>query len=145
MGLWPNLQAIKEWTHEAWIPLLKNNVLVFILGNGFFFSLFAIMGDRDSIFLFGHFFMGSKGLFVTPLIMDFNPTMEISKGPVWVRLSHFSFALWDNNILKLIRDKLNRYIEHIEIKASIISCARICVAIDLKKCLWEAIQLNVVG
>ena len=125
MGLWPNLQAILNWAREVLKPPINNEVSIFVLGNGFFLTLFANFEDRDYVFKSGPSFMGSKGLFLAPWTLDFNPTREISKVLVWVRLPHFPFVLWDNEILKLIGDKLGRYIEHAEIKEGILSCARI--------------------
>ena len=106
MGLWPNLQAIIDWACEVWKPLINNKVSVFVLSNGFFLTLFASLKDRDSIFKLGHFFMGSKGLFLAPQTLDFNPIMEMLEVPVLVKLSHFPFFLWHNDNLKLIGNKL---------------------------------------
>ena len=89
--------------------------------------------------------MGSKGLVFAPWTLEFDPKMEILVAPIWVRMLHFPFVLWDETNLKLIRDNLRHFIEHNEMKLGHISFARICVNIDMKKGLLKAIQLNMGG
>ena len=88
--------------------------------------------------------MGSKSLFLAPFTLDFKSTMEILKVPIWIKLLHFPLVLWDTNIFNVIGDKLCHYTKHAKIKVGIISCARICVVVDLKKGPSKAIELNVV-
>jgi hypothetical protein len=89
--------------------------------------------------------MGSKGLFLSPWTLDFNPNMEISYAPVWIRLSHLPLIFWGEDNFKAIGNKLGRFITHSEPKGNIYTCARICVDMDFSKGLPEAIQLNLDG
>lgn len=81
----------------------------------------------------------------TPWTLDFDPETEITKALIWVRLTHLPFFIWEESIFKFIGDKLGRYIDHVEPKGGIFTCARICIEIDLKKGLPKAIQVNVAG
>jgi hypothetical protein len=65
--------------------------------------------------------------------------MEIYVAHVWVRLSHLPIIFWDESTLKDIGDKTGRYIDRVEPKINICSCARICVKINLEKGLLEAV------
>ena len=89
--------------------------------------------------------MGFKGMFLSPYTLYFKSIMEIQRFFIWDKLLHFPFILWDNNIFKLIGEKLNGYIEHGEIKVGIISSGKNCVVVDLKKGPSKSIQLSVEG
>jgi hypothetical protein len=68
--------------------MFKVKYLVFIVARGFFLFLFSSKEERDLIFRLGPYFMGSKGMFLSHWTLDFDPDMEISVAPVWVRLPH---------------------------------------------------------
>jgi hypothetical protein len=89
--------------------------------------------------------MGSRGLFLSHWTLTFNPDMEISTTPVWIRLPCLPLLFWGEDCFKSIGNKLGRYITHPAPKGNIFTCARICVDMDFAKGLPEAIQLNLEG
>jgi hypothetical protein len=81
-------------------------------------------------------------LFLAPWTLDFNPGAEITAAPVWVRLPHLPLHLWGKSSLKDIGNKLGRFLDSVEPKGGQITCARICVEVNLEKGLPEAIKLS---
>jgi len=63
----------------------------------------------------------------------------------WIILPHIPIIFWDEDSLKIIRDKLGHYIDQAEPKGNIYSFTKICVEIDFEKCPSERIQLNLEG
>jgi hypothetical protein len=61
---------------------------------------------------------------------------------VWVRLPHFPFHCWGDEVLKSIGDTLGKFIKRAEPKSIMYSCARIYVEVDVEKGISEAIKLN---
>jgi hypothetical protein len=114
---------------------------LFAVGEGFFIFSFSSKEDRDLVFRSGPYFMGSRGLFLAPWTLDFNPETEITAGPVWVRLPHLPLHLWGPGSLEDIGNKLGRFLDSAELKGDQFTCARICVEVNLEKGLMEAIKL----
>jgi len=141
-GLWPSPKAVTIWMNECWKHLVKGKVDLCAAGRGFFAFTFSRKEDRDLVFRSGPYFMGSRGLFLAPWTLDFNPEAEITAAPVWVRLPHLPLHLWGKNSLKDIGNKLGRFLESTEPKGNIFHCARICVEVNLEKGLPEAIKLT---
>ena len=86
--------------------------------------------------------MGSRGLFLAPWTIDFNPGDEITAAPVWVRMPNLPLPLWEKPSLEEIGNKLGRFLDSAETKGAQFTCARICVEVNLEKGLPEAIKLT---
>ena len=86
--------------------------------------------------------MGSRGLFLAPWSLDFNPEAEITAAPVWVRLPHLPLHLWGKSSLADIGNKLGRFLDSAEPKGDQYTYARICVEVNLEKGLSEALHLT---
>ena len=64
----------------------------------------------------------------------FDPENDIpSAVPVWIRLPHFPFHYWGDEVLKIIWDTLEKFIDREEPKSSMYSCDRIYVEVDVEK------------
>ena len=72
--------------------------------------LFSNKEGRDLIFRSGPYFMGSKGMYLAPWYLDFNPEDEMTPTPVWVRLPHFPLIFWDEGSFRDIGNTVGRYI-----------------------------------
>jgi hypothetical protein len=141
-GLWPSPKTVEAWMDDRWKSLIKGNVSLFAVGRGFFVFSFLSKEDCDLVFRSGPYFMGSRGLFLAPWTLDFNPEAEITAAPVWVRLPHLPLHLWGTNSLEDIGNKLGRFLDRAEPKGDQFTCARICVEVNLEKGLLEAIKLS---
>jgi len=141
-GLWPSPKAVEIWIAEHWNPLLSGQVSLFAAGRGFFVFLFSNKAERDLVFRSGPFFMGSRGLFLAPWSLGFNPEAEITAAPVWVRLPNLPLHLWGKSTLIDIANKLGRYLDTAKPKGGQYRCARICVEVNLEKGLPEALKLT---
>jgi hypothetical protein len=141
-GLWPSPKTVEAWIDERWKPLIQGRVTRCAVGRGFFVFSFSRKEDRDLVFRSGPYFMGSRGLFLAPWTLDFNPGAEITAAPVWVRLPHLPMHLWGKSSLEDIGNKLGRFLDSVEPKGEQFTCARICVEVNLEKGLPEAIKLS---
>jgi hypothetical protein len=141
-GLWPSPKTVEAWINERWKPLIQERVTLSAVGRGFFVFSFSRTEDRDLVFRSGPYFMGSRGLFLAPWTLDFNPGAEITAAPVWVRLPHLPIHLWGKSSLEDIGNKLGRFLDSVEPKGGQFTCARICVEVNLEKGLPEAIKLS---
>jgi hypothetical protein len=140
--LWPSPKTVEAWIKERWMSIIQESVTLWAAGRGFFIFSFSRTEDRDLVFRSGPYFMGSRGLFLAPWTLDFNPGAEITAAPVWVRLPHLPLHLWGKSSLKDIGNKLGRFLDSVEPKGGQITCARICVEVNLEKGLPEAIKLS---
>lgn len=141
-GLWPSPKALEAWMLESWKTLKIGPVTKYAVGRGFFVLSFSKKTDRDLVFRYGPYFMGSRGLFLAPWTIDFNPEDEITAAPIWVRLPHLPLHLWEPSTLEDIGNKLGRFLDSAEPKGDQFTCARICVEVNLEKGLPEAIKLT---
>jgi hypothetical protein len=55
--------------------------------------------------------MGSRGMYLSPWTLDFNPDQEITAAPIWVRLPLLPLIFWDDSSLRAIGNKLGHYID----------------------------------
>ena len=76
-------------------------------------------------------------MFLTHLTLGFDPDMEISVAPEWVKLPYLTITFWDESFLKDIRNKQGHFIDWAEPKGGNYSYARMCVEIDLEKGLLK--------
>lgn len=60
-----------------------------------------------------------------------------------MKLPHLSLVLWDDPTSKLIEDKLESYIDHVEDDSGDFSCSKVYINLEIKKGLPAAIQLKV--
>ena len=141
--LWPSPKAVGQWISEHWSSLAPSHISLCAAGRGYFVFTFENKEERDLIFKSRPYFMGSRGLFLAPWSLDFNPKAEITAAPVWVRLPHLPLHLWGKSSLADIGNKLGRFLDSAEPKGEQYSCARICVEVNLEKGLSEALQLTV--
>jgi hypothetical protein len=141
-GLWPSPKTVEAWMDDRWKSLIKGTTSLFAVGRGFFVFSFLTKEDCDLVFRSGPYFMGSRGLFLAPWTIDFNPEVEITAAPVWVRLPHLPLHLWGTSSLEDIGNKLGRFLDSAEPKGDQYTCARICVEVNLEKGLPEAIKLS---
>jgi hypothetical protein len=141
-GLWPSPKMVEAWMDDSWKSLIKGKASLFAVGRGFFVFSFLSKEDCDLVFRSGPYFMGSRGLFLAPWTLDFNPEAEITAAPVWVRLPHLPLHLWGTSSLEDIGNTLGRFLDRAEPKGDQFTCARICVEVNLEKGLPEAIKLS---
>jgi hypothetical protein len=143
MGLWPSPQQIDLWIERNWHPLVQGRMNHFFCGKGFYIFYFELKSDRDLIFRNDPYFFGPRGLYLNKWMPYFDLENDIpSAVPVWIRLPHFPFHYWGDEVLKSIGDTLGIYIDREEPRSVLYSCARICVEVDLEKGLPEAIKLK---
>ena len=141
-GLWPSPKAIEIWIAEHWNPIVQGQVSLFATGRGYFVFLFLNEEERDLFFQSGPFFMGLRGIFLAPWTLGFNPEAEITTAPIWVRLPHLPLHIWGKISLADISNKLGRYLDSGDPKGGQFTCSRICVEVNLKKGLPEALKLT---
>lgn len=111
-------------------------------GNYFFIFYFEYKEDKDLIFRNGPYFMGPQGLYLNRWSLDFDPNLDIpSVVPVWVKLPHLPFHLWNHDAYKAIRNALGKYMDAVEPKSNF-SYTHMCVEVDLEECLPFEIKLN---
>jgi hypothetical protein len=144
-GLWPSPKSVEAWIEERWRSMIKGSILRSAVGRGYFVFCFSEKEDRDLVFRSGPYFMGSRGLYLAPWTLDFNPGAEITAAPVWVRLPHLPLHLWGESTLEDIGNKLGRFLDSVKPKEEQYTCARICVEVNLEKGLPEAIKLSLGG
>lgn len=88
--------------------------------------------------------MDSRGLYLNHWTPDFDPEMDVpSDVPVWVRLPYIPLHCWGDESIKTIGNTVGSYIDRCEPKDNMHACARICVEVDLRKGLPEAIKIKV--
>jgi hypothetical protein len=141
-GLWPSPKTVEAWIDDCWKSMIQENVSLCVVGRGFFVFSFSRAEDRDLVFRSGPYFMGSRGLFLAPWTLEFNPGAEITATSVWVRLPHLPLHLQGKNSLEDIGNKLGCFLDSVEPKGDQFTCARICVEVNLEKGLPEAIKLS---
>jgi hypothetical protein len=141
-GLWPSPKTVEAWIEERWGPMIQGSILRSAVGRGYYAFSFSEKEDRDLVFRSGPYFMGSRGLFLAPWTLDFNPGVEITAAPVWVRLPHLPLHLWGRSTLEGIGNKLGRFLDNAKPKEEQFTCARICVEVNLEEGLPEAIKLS---
>jgi hypothetical protein len=132
-GLWPSPKTVEAWMDDRWKSLIQGNVSLFAVGRVFFVFSFSSKVDCDLVFRSGPYFMGSRGLFLAPWTLGFNPESEITIAPIWVRLPHLPLHLWGPRSLEDIGNKLGHFLDSAEPKGDHFTCARICVEVNLEK------------
>eukprot|EP00253_Pinus_taeda_P001787 PITA_01787 len=143
MGRWPSTKTTDEWIQRNWRPQLKNSVICYPVGRGFFIFEFTTKEDRDLVFRNGPYFMGNQGLYLNKWTPDFDPSVDVPKEvPVWVRLPNLPIHCWSYQSLQKIGNGLGRFIDKADPKGQY-TCARICVEVDLEVGLPEAIKITV--
>ena len=105
-GSWPSPKAVEAWMEEHWKTLMHGKVSLCVVGRVFFSFSFSRKEDRDLIFRFGPYFMGSRGLFLAPWTLEFNPRAEISAAPIWVRLPHLPLHIWGKALWRTLEIRL---------------------------------------
>jgi hypothetical protein len=127
---------------DLWKSMIQGKFSRYAVGRGYFVFSFSRTEDRDLVFRSGPYFMGSRGLFLAPWTLDFNPRAKITAAPVWVRLPHLPLHLWGKRSLKDIGNKLGHYLDSVVPKGDQFTCARICVEFNLEKGLPKSIKLS---
>jgi hypothetical protein len=84
--------------------------------------------------------MGAHGMYINKWTLEFSPENYIpSVVLVWVRFLFLLLHYWNDENLRNIDNSLGKYIDHDEPREGLQDCARLCVEVDLEKCLPEAI------
>ena len=74
--------------------------------------------------------------------MDFDPNADIpSVVPVWVCLPKLPLPYWGDGCLESIGIFLGKFLDKVSLNIQLLSCARICVEVDLEKGLPKEIIL----
>ena len=90
--------------------------------------------------------MGLRGMYLNKWDLSFDLEKDIPKAvSVWVKLPHLPLHCWNDEDFQAIGNTLGKYIDKLELKSPMFSCARICVEVDLEKGLPEAINLSIDG
>ena len=130
-------KTVEAWTNDRWKPLIQGDVSLLAVGRGFFVFRFSSKEDCDLVFRSGPYFMGSRGMFLAPWTLDFNPGAEITAAPIWVRLSHLPLHLWGIRSLEDIGNKLGRFLDKAEQKGislpALVFVLRLTSRKDLRK------------
>lgn len=143
-GPWLSTRAVQKWVERNWNVIIQGKIANRFYGRGFYTFLFESKEDRNLIFRNGPYFMDSRGLYLNKWSPDFDPEMDIPNAvPVWVRLPHLPLHYWGDESVKAIGNAVGKYIDRYEPKENMHACARICVEVDLRKGLSEAIKINV--
>ena len=143
MGRWPSTKTTNDWIQCNWRPQLKNNVICYAVGRGYFIFEFISKEDRDLVFKNGPYFMGNQGLYLNKWTPDFDPSVDVPKEvPIWVCIPNLSIHCWSFQSLQNIGNGLVRFINKADNKGQY-TCARICVTVDLEVALPEAVKLTV--
>ena len=90
--------------------------------------------------------MGLRGMHLNKWDLSFDPEKEIPKAVlVWAKLPRIPLHYWNDEDFCSIGNTLGKYINKLEPKAPMFSCARICVEVYLEKGLPNAINLSIDG
>ena len=128
------------------MTLISGGLQHYFCRKGFFTFLFENKEDKDLIFRSGHYFVGSRGLYINRWSLSFDPKKDVpSAVPVQVRVRHLPLHCWNDETLQEIRNSLGDYIDKAEPKGPLFSYARICVEVDLDKELLEVVNLHMDG
>jgi hypothetical protein len=89
------------------------------------------------------YFLGARGMYLNNRTPDFSPENDVpSVVPVWVCLSCLPLHCWSDDALRCIGNSIGKYIDWVEPKENIFSCARICVEVDLEKGIPKPCSLH---
>jgi hypothetical protein len=61
---------------------------------------------------------------------------------VWVWFSHLPLHDWNDDAIHYIGNSIGHYIDRVEPKENIFSCARICIEVDLEKGIPKAMVIS---
>ena len=102
--------------------------------------------DIDLIFRNGPYFMGPRGMYLNKWDLSFDHEKDIPKEvPVSIKLPHLPLHCWNDEDFREIGNTLGKYVDKLDPKAPMFSCARICVEVDLEKGLPKAVNLSIDG
>jgi hypothetical protein len=91
--------------------MIKGTVRTFVVDRGYLIFSFINKSKRDLIFHFGPYFMDTRGMFLAPWSLDFNPEDGITTTLVWVRLPFLPLIFWEENYLRDIENKLGKFMD----------------------------------
>ena len=78
--------------------------------------------------------MGPKGLYLNRWSLSFDLEKDVAYVvPVWVCLPHLPLHCWNDETLQAIKNSLGNYIDKVEPKGPLFSCAMIRMEVDLEK------------
>jgi hypothetical protein len=104
------------------------------------------MEDKDLIFHSGPYVLGERGMHLnkwTKWTLDFGPKNDVPYAvPVWVRLPYLPLHCWSDDALHCIGNSNGRYIDQVEPKENIFSCARIYIEVYLEKGILEELIIT---
>ena len=76
-GLCPSLKGVEDWVKPNWIPLVKQGLIIYFMGKGFFVFMFENGEGRSLIFSNGPYFMGPQGIYLNKWSPDFDPAQYV--------------------------------------------------------------------
>jgi hypothetical protein len=139
-------KAMALWLDQNWRKTIKRQLSTAFCGKGFYVFLFENKTNRDLNFRNGLYFMGTRGMYLNKWTPNFSPENDIpSIVPIWVRLPFLPLHSWNDETIKNIGNALGRFIDRVEPRDGLQSCARLCVEVDLEKGLPKEIHLILDG
>ena len=139
-----SLKTVQRWIERNWSDKINGKISILLCGKGYFSFNFESKEDKDLIFRNDPYFMDSRGLYLNKWTPNFDPELDVpSVVPVWVRLPHLPLHCWGDELILAIRNVVGNFIDRSEPKDNMQACDRICVEVDLDKCLPEVIKLKV--
>lgn len=106
---------------------------MFRTGTYFFGSQFKSKEYRGLIFRTGPYFFGSRGMYLTRWMSDFNRSRTSHQQYQHGFTLHIFLFIPGKDSLRSIGNALGRFIEKLELKDGLFTCAGICVEVDLEK------------
>ncbi|XP_030922973.1 uncharacterized protein LOC115949842 [Quercus lobata] len=115
------------------------------LGKDFFLVRFSIKEDLDAVLKNRSWFLGENFLSIRPWEPNFKPaTMMVSSVAVWVRLNELPIEYYDFEALLIIGQAIGNVLRidtHTVIRTRV-RYARLCIQVDIKKPLANAVLVN---
>jgi hypothetical protein len=89
-SMWPSPKVVDTWVVEQWAPKIKwIGICICLWMRVLYLLLFLNKEEWDLIFKYRPYFMGSRGMYLSPWTLDFNPEQEITTAPMsGFRLPH---------------------------------------------------------
>jgi hypothetical protein len=73
IGLWPSQKFVEAWVAKKWPLKINGQTIPFSYGHGYFMFLFLNNEETYVLFIFGSYFMGFRGMYLSPWTFEFKP------------------------------------------------------------------------
>ncbi|XP_057858307.2 uncharacterized protein LOC131067358 [Cryptomeria japonica] len=140
-GDWPPFSNLMKWVDEEWGGHYKIKTLT----NGFFLIIVGSEEEKNKPMNNGPFMMMGIGFYIKDWIPNFDPQQAtIEEILLWIRLYNLSHEYWKEEVLKVIGDKLGKFIKSDEAIDKLNSCMYACICIMWKPHLGlpKAIEIH---